>query len=109
MLYWVYEPVRGTYEGSVTIHMKHKNGWISLTIALLLALSCLLGSAAVAEVSAQELTPATGAVKMLVNVTGGKDDAEMVLFAEALSKATGLEISMEKPPSDYTQIQRTGR
>lgn len=53
-----------------------------------------------------EPTPAApaGTVRMMVNVTGGKDEAEMKLFGEALSQATGLTIELEKPPSDYTQV-----
>lgn len=49
-------------------------------------------------------TAATGAVKMIVNVSGGKDDAEMTLFAAALSEATGLTVDIEKPASDYGQV-----
>lgn len=41
---------------------------------------------------------------MMLNVTGGKDDAEMKLFAQALSEATGLNIIVEKPPSDYGTV-----
>lgn len=47
---------------------------------------------------------ASGDVKMLVNVTGGKDEEEMELFAKALSEATGLNVTMEKPPSDYDAV-----
>lgn len=43
-------------------------------------------------------------VRMMVNVTGGKDDAEMTLFGETLGDATGLAIELEKPPSDYSQV-----
>lgn len=47
---------------------------------------------------------ASGTVRMMSQVTGGKDDAEMKLFAEALGKATGLTIEIEKPPSDYPTV-----
>lgn len=43
-----------------------------------------------------------GVVKILTNVTGGKDEEEMKLFEKALSEATGLTVTMERPPSDYT-------
>ena len=43
-------------------------------------------------------------VRMLVNVTGGKDDEEMKLFTDALEKGTGLDIEIEKPASDYSKI-----
>lgn len=52
----------------------------------------------------QPAASASGKVKMMAQVTGGKDDAEMKLFEEALSKATGLEVSIEKPPSDYPKV-----
>lgn len=45
-----------------------------------------------------------GTVKMLVGVTGGKDDEEMELFEAEMEKATGLDIEMEKPASDYDQV-----
>jgi putative aldouronate transport system substrate-binding protein len=67
----------------------------SLLLVLVLALS------AFATVAAAE---AEGTVKMLVNVTGGKDEAEMVLWGEALSAATGLNIVLEKPASDYGNV-----
>lgn len=57
--------------------------------------------------SKQESSPsseASGTVRMMVNVTGGKDDEEMELFADALGKATGLKVEMEKPASDYGQV-----
>lgn len=47
---------------------------------------------------------AGGTVRMLVGVTGGKDDEEMKLFVEALEKGTGLDIEIEKPASDYSKI-----
>jgi len=50
-------------------------------------------------------TPATGGdIKMLTAVTGGKDEEEMKLFAEALGKATGFNVIMEKPASDYDNV-----
>ena len=41
---------------------------------------------------------------MLVSVTGGKDDEEMKLFEEAMEEATGLDVEIEKPASDYDQV-----
>lgn len=43
-------------------------------------------------------------VKVLSNVTGGKDEAENKLFEEAMEKATGLNITWEKVPSGYDQV-----
>lgn len=40
----------------------------------------------------------------MTNVTGGKDDEGMKKFEEALGKATGLTIEMEKPASDYSTV-----
>lgn len=47
---------------------------------------------------------AKGTVRIMANVTGGKDDAEMELFEKALSEATGLDIQIEKPASDYNNV-----
>lgn len=46
----------------------------------------------------------TGTVKILAAVTGGKDDAEMDLFEQAISEATGLDVQIEKPASDYDNV-----
>ncbi len=45
-----------------------------------------------------------GTVRIMMNVTGGKDEEEMKLFQQALSDATGLDVQIEKPASDYTTI-----
>lgn len=81
-------------------------------VALFLVLALLVACGTTG--SSAGTTPSTGSgsgtdavggtVKMLVNVTGGKDEAEMELFAKALGEATGLTIIMEKPPSDYDQV-----
>lgn len=63
-----------------------------------LALVMLMGMGAVA------LAEATGTVKILTNVTGGKDEEEMKLFAEAFSKGIGLEVIMEKPAANYGEV-----
>ncbi len=55
------------------------------------------------ETTAQAET-AGGSVRILLNVTGGKDEEEMKLFVEALEAATGLEIEVEKPASDYSKV-----
>ena len=47
---------------------------------------------------------ASGSVKILSNVTGGKDDEEMALFEKALSEATGLDVTIDKPASDYDKV-----
>jgi len=63
------------------------------------------GAAATAEdVATDGLTPASGTVKILSNVTGGKDEEEMALFARELGDATGLEVIIERPPADYNQV-----
>lgn len=46
----------------------------------------------------------SGTVKILASLTGGKDDEEMKLFEEALSEATGLDVQIEKPASDYDNV-----
>lgn len=56
------------------------------------------------EANEAEAPKAEGTVRILASVTGGKDEEEMKLFQEALSKETGLDIVMEKPASDYTQV-----
>ncbi|HPY95169.1 MAG TPA: extracellular solute-binding protein, partial [Clostridia bacterium] len=66
---------------------------LSLMLALLMALSL---TSALAE--------ANGEIKILTNVTGGKDDAEMLLFAEALGKAVGAKVTMEKPAANYGDV-----
>jgi putative aldouronate transport system substrate-binding protein len=43
-------------------------------------------------------------VRMLTDVTGGKSEEEMALFQQALSRATGLTITLEKPPANYAQV-----
>lgn len=47
---------------------------------------------------------AGGTVKIMAAITGGKDEAEMKLFQDALVEATGLDIVIEKPASDYDQV-----
>lgn len=62
-------------------------------------------SAATADTgAASTAAPAGGTVKMLASVTGGKDEEEMKLFEQALSEATGLTVSIEKPASDYDKV-----
>ena len=65
-------------------------------LCLVLALSAL-ASVAMAETAA-------GSVRILANVTGGKDEVEMTLWAQALSEATGLDVTVEKPASDYGNV-----
>lgn len=68
----------------------------SMLLVLVLALSAF-ASLAVAESEG-------GSVRILASVTGGKDDEEMTLWAAALSEATGLDVTIEKPASDYDNI-----
>lgn len=46
----------------------------------------------------------SGTVRIMMNVTGGKDEEEMKLFRDALSEATGLDVQIEKPASDYNSV-----
>lgn len=69
--------------------------------------AAMMTGAFAATVSAADMADATsaeGTVKMLVNVTGGKDDEEMEVFIEKLEEATGLDIEVEKPASDYDKV-----
>lgn len=71
-----------------------------------LAASMAAGTLSMSVLAADmsEATQAEGTVKMLVNVTGGKDDEEMELFKAKMEEATGLEIEIEKPASDYDKV-----
>lgn len=66
--------------------------------------SASAGNNAAADSGAAQTGEPSGSVRILCNVTGGKDDAEMKLFQEALSEATGLDVQMEKPASDYDNV-----
>ena len=68
-------------------------------LAMLLALVMVLGLLPMLA-SAE----ASGTVRILAAVTGGKDADEMELWAKALSEATGLTIEVERPASDYDTI-----
>lgn len=46
-------------------------------------------------------------LRILTNVTGGKDPEEMALFAKELSEHLGMEVELIKPPSDYSQFVQT--
>ena len=56
------------------------------------------------ETTKETAAAAEGTVKIIASVTGGKDEEEMKLFQEALSKATGLDVQIEKPASDYDKV-----
>lgn len=45
-----------------------------------------------------------GTVKILTAVTGGKDEEEMELFVQKIEEAIGIDVEMEKPASDYSQV-----
>ena len=71
---------------------------VSVVAAATMALSLTVFAGVV--VQAEE----NSTVKIMSAVTGGKDEQEMQLFQEALSEATGLDIQIEKPASDYDQV-----
>ena len=103
-----------------------KSRWISVLMASFLLAGCGSGQAqtqtsagaktgdqeAAAEKSGEtagngqkeDFLPAQGSVRILASVTGGKDEEEMKLFEKALSDATGLTVTIEKPASDYDKI-----
>ena len=56
------------------------------------------------EAAGQADKGAGGTVRIMSANTGGKDEEEMKLFAEALSQATGLTVEIEKPASDYDKV-----
>ncbi len=68
-------------------------------LALLLATLMLLSMGIVAATA-----EGIGDVKILTNVTGGKDEAEMTLFAQELSKLVDGNVTMEKPASNYGDV-----
>lgn len=51
-----------------------------------------------------EASGAAETVKIMTAVTGGKDESEMMEFQKALSEATGLNVVIEKPASDYDKV-----
>lgn len=71
-----------------------------------LAASLTAGTLQVSAFAADmaDATAAEGTVKMLVNITGGKDEEEMALFEQKMEEATGLDIEIEKPASDYDKV-----
>jgi putative aldouronate transport system substrate-binding protein len=87
-----------------------RNRWAAAGIAGIMAAGVLAGfgnpdTAAADETTAGSAVPeASGEVKILAAVTGGKDDEEMALFEQALSDATGLTVTIEKPASDYDTV-----
>ena len=70
----------------------------SRLLALVLALVMLL------SVSLTAMAETAGTIKILTNVTGGKNEEEMALFAKALSDAIGAEVIMEKPAANYGDV-----
>src|SRR5690606_13712839 len=46
-------------------------------------------------------------LRILTNVSGGKNPEEMDLFAKELSEHLGMEVELIKPPSDYGQFVQT--
>lgn len=68
--------------------------------SFLLAAMMLLGVFSVAMAEGESI----GDVKILTNVTGGKDEAEMELFAKALSEGVNGNVMMEKPAANYGDV-----
>ena len=75
--------------------MKNLKKYLAFALALVMLLSSGLVTA---------LAEAGSTAKILTAVTGGKDEEEMKLFAEASSKGTGLDIQMEKPAANYGEV-----
>ncbi|NLC33330.1 MAG: carbohydrate ABC transporter substrate-binding protein [Clostridiales bacterium] len=71
---------------------------ISLALILMMVLST--GVAAIALDTSEDI----GTVRNLTNVTGGKDDEEMLLFAEAFGKGINGTVIMEKPAANYGEV-----
>ena len=85
--------------------MKKKKLLALVTAALIMSVSVLSGcSKPTTTPPASNNNPEIKELKMLTTVTGGKDEAEMKLFEEKLEKATGLQITIEKPASDYNNV-----
>jgi putative aldouronate transport system substrate-binding protein len=80
-----------------------------LALSLILAVPALAFARGGQAASGGTSGAASGELKVLTNVSGGKDDAEMLIFAEALSKATGLKVTMERPANyDQSLMQKLG-
>jgi putative aldouronate transport system substrate-binding protein len=85
--------------------MKKKKILSLICASLVISVSVLSGcSKPQPTTNNQQPTTEKKELKMLTTVTGGKDEAEMKLFEAALEKATGLEITIEKPASDYNNV-----
>lgn len=69
-----------------------------LSMALVMVMFLPLGAAWTAQ--AEDI----GTVKILTSVTGGKDEAEMLLFAEAFGKGINGTVIMEKPAANYGEV-----
>lgn len=67
-------------------------------LVLTLALAMILPAMAYAGAAP------SGDLRLITAVTGGKDEAEMALFQEALGKALNLNVTMEKPATDYDNV-----
>jgi putative aldouronate transport system substrate-binding protein len=67
---------------------------LSIILILVLAFSALFAVPAMAE----------GSIRLLTEDAGGKDEAEMQLFSDALGQALGMTVTIEKPPADYANV-----
>ncbi|NLX82825.1 MAG: ABC transporter substrate-binding protein [Clostridiales bacterium] len=74
-----------------------KGNTIKKLLSMALALSMFLSLGFVLSVQAEDI----GTVRILTNVTGGKDEAEMLLFGEAFGKGINGTVIMEKPTANY--------
>ena len=75
-----------------------KRNLVTKTLALTMAALMLMSFGAPA------LAQGIGDVKILTNVTGGKDADEMLLFAEAFGKGINANVIMEKPAANYGEV-----
>ncbi|MCM0650803.1 extracellular solute-binding protein [Clostridium swellfunianum] len=82
--------------------MKNKKLLALVTATLVTSISVLAGCSKPQQSAAPKTE--NKEVRILTAVTGGKDDAEMKLFEEKMEKATGLQITIDKPASDYDNV-----
>jgi putative aldouronate transport system substrate-binding protein len=73
--------------------------FLSMMAILLLALPTVIFAQGQEETANQSIT-----LKVLSNVTGGKDSAENALFTQQLEKGIGINIDFEKVPANYNQV-----
>lgn len=79
-----------------------RGSFLKKLISLVMAATMLLSAGLVAN--ALDISEDIGTVRILTNVSGGKDDAEMLLFAEAFGKGINGTVVMEKPAANYGEV-----